>query len=138
MEQIKHEAATQPLIDLIRANNDKDLYIRHAAVLALSRLGKADPIVALANDPSKAVRTAAVLVLRKLQNENIALFLNDKDEYIATEAARAINDDYSIVKALPALANCLADKRYKSEALLRRAINAALRVGSEKRTQPPF
>ncbi len=130
--QLKHEAAIQPLIDLIRANNDQDLYIRHAAVLALSRIGKAEPVLALASDPSKAVRTAAVLVLRKLQNEQVAVFLNDKDEYIATEAARAINDDYSIIKALPALANCLADKRYKSEALLRRAINAAVRVGSEK------
>lgn len=128
--QIKHEAATQPLIDLIRANNDKDLYIRHAAVLALSRLSKADPVLALSNDPSKAVRTAAVLVLRKLKDERINIFLDDKDPYVATEAARAINDDHSIPGALPALAACLRMKNKASEALLRRAINAAVRVGS--------
>lgn len=130
--QIKHEAAIQPLIDLLKANNDTDLYIRHAAVLALSRIGKAEPMLALANDPSKALRTAAVLVLRKLKSEKIAVFLNDKDEYIVTEAARAINDDLSIPAALPALAAALSDQRFKGEPLLRRAINAAVRVGTEK------
>ncbi|MCC6726220.1 MAG: HEAT repeat domain-containing protein [Saprospiraceae bacterium] len=129
--QIKHEAALQPLIDLIRANNDKDLYIRHAAVLALSRIGKADPILALSSDPSKAVRTAAVLILRKLKDERINIFLDDKDQYVATEAARAINDDHSIPGALPALAATLRMKNPASEALLRRAINAAVRVGSD-------
>lgn len=130
--QIKHQDAIQPLIDLLRANNDADLYIRHAAVLALSRIGKAEPMLALANDPSKALRTAAVLVLRRLKSEEIAVFLNDKDEYIVTEAARAINDDLSIPAALPALAAALSDKRFKGEPLLRRAINAAVRVGTEK------
>ncbi len=130
--QIKHEPAVQPLINMLKDNNDADLYIRHAGVLALSRIGKAEPMIALANDPSKALRTAAVLVLRKLNHESIAQFLNDKDEYIATEAARAINDDLSITPALPALAATLADKRFKSEPLLRRAINAAVRVGGDK------
>lgn len=130
--QIKHEAAIQPLIDLLKANNDADLYLRHAAVVALSRIGKAEPMFALANDPSKALRTAAVLVLRKLGHEKVALFLNDQDEYIATEAARAINDDLSIPAAMPALAGCLADKRFKSEPLLRRAIGAAQRLGGDR------
>ncbi len=58
--------------------------------------------------------------------------MNDKDEYIVTEAARGINDDLSIPAALPALAATLKDKRYTAEPLLRRAINAALRVGTEK------
>jgi len=120
------------LIQMLDANNDEDVYLRHAAVLALSRIGKVEPIVALANNPSKALRTAAVLVLRRLKNDNIALFLNDKDEYIVTEAARGINDDLSIPAALPALAATLAETRFTSEPLLRRAINAALRVGSPK------
>ena len=130
--RITHQAAVEPLIDLLKTNNDEDVYIRHAGVLALSRIGNVAPIVALANNQSKALRTAAVLVLRRMKNENIALFLNDKDEYIVTEAARGINDDLSIVGALPALAATLNDKRFTSEALLRRAINAALRVGGAK------
>jgi quinoprotein glucose dehydrogenase len=130
--QLKHVAAVEPLINMLKTNNDEDHYIRHAGALALSRIGKVEPITALANNPSKALRTAAVLVLRHLKNEQIALFLNDKDEYIATEAARGINDDLSIPSALPALAATLKEKRFTSEALLRRAINAALRVGGEK------
>lgn len=124
-----NQDAVQPLIDLLKANNDEDVYIRHAAVLALSRIGKAEPIIALSSNPSKALRTAAVLVLRKLKDPNISVFLNDSDEYIVAEAARAINDDLSIIPALPALAATLKETRFKSEVVLRRAINAALRVG---------
>jgi hypothetical protein len=47
-----------------------------------------------------------------------------------TEAARAINDDGSIEAAVPALARVLDDRRFTAEPLLRRAINANLRVGS--------
>ncbi|MBK7935986.1 MAG: HEAT repeat domain-containing protein [Lewinellaceae bacterium] len=130
--QLAHPAAVQPLIDLLKTNNDNDVYIRHAAVLALARIGKTEPVIALATSPDKALRTAAVLVLRRLKNDNVALFLNDPDEYIAAEAARAINDDWSIPAALPALAAVLKEKRFASEPLLRRAINAALRVGGEK------
>lgn len=130
--RIAYQDAVSPLIQMLEANNDEDVYLRHAAVLALSRIGKIEPIVALANNPSKALRTAAVLVLRRMKNDNIALFLNDKDEYIVTEAARGINDDLSIPAALPALAATLAETRFTSEPLLRRAINAALRVGSPK------
>ncbi len=130
--RIRHQAAVKPLLDMIEKNNDEDVYIRHAGVIALYRIGQADPVVALASSNSKALRTAAVLVLRRLKDPQIAKFLQDKDEYIVTEAARAINDDLSIPAALPELAAVLGEKRFKSEALLRRAINAALRVGGEK------
>ncbi|GAB3318584.1 c-type cytochrome [Larkinella ripae] len=130
--RIKYQPAVEPLLNLIKANNDEDVYLRHAAVLALSRIGQAEPMVALANNPDKSLRLAAVLVLRRLSSEKISAFLQDKDEYIATEAARAINDDLSIEKALPALAATLNDTRFSSEPLLRRAINACLRVGGEE------
>jgi putative heme-binding domain-containing protein len=117
---------------MLEANNDEDLYLRHAAVLALARIGEVAPIVALADSDNRSLRIAAVLVLRRLQHEQVALFLEDKDEYIVTEAARAINDDWSIEPALPALASLLKEEKYTSEPLLRRSINAALRVGGEK------
>ncbi|MFM6948236.1 MAG: HEAT repeat domain-containing protein [Aquirufa sp.] len=128
----KVESAIPALIKLIENNNDQDIYIRHAAVLALARIGKEEPIVALSTSNNKALKTAAVLVLRRLASPRIAIFLKDSDEYIATEAARAINDDESIVDALPALAECLSNSQFKSEALIRRAINACLRVGTPK------
>ncbi|WP_273216234.1 PVC-type heme-binding CxxCH protein [Runella zeae] len=133
--RISYGDAITPLIEMLAANNDEDVYIRHAGVLALSRIGKAEPMAALANNPSKALRTAAVLVLRRLRSDKIAVFLQDKDEYIVAEAARAINDDLSIPTALPALAATLKDARFTSEVILRRAINAALRVGGDQELQ---
>lgn len=127
--RIAYPQAIAPLLEMIENNNDKDLYIRHAGVLALSRIGAVEPILALANSSSRALRIAAVLVLRRLGSAEVTLFLSDEDEYIVTEAARAINDDWSIERALPALAATLNDARFSSEPLLRRAINACLRVG---------
>ena len=130
--RIKHQEAIQPLLDMLVANNDEDVYLRHAAVLALSRIGNPEPLVALSNNQNKSLRLAAVLALRKLQDPRIVDFLNDQDPFIVTEAARAINDDWSIEEALPALANLLTSERFtNSEPILRRSINAALRVGSD-------
>ncbi|MGC1516144.1 MAG: HEAT repeat domain-containing protein, partial [Maribacter sp.] len=111
------ERAIDALLDMIEANNDNDVYLRHAAILALSRIGKPEPMLALATNENKSLRLAAVLVLRKLQDPNIATFLNDADEYIVTETARAINDDWSIVDALPALASTLDNEELSSEPL---------------------
>jgi len=130
--RLEYKGAIEPILEMIERNNDEDVYIRHAGVLALARIGEVDPIAALSKHPSKAIRTAAVLVLRKLSSDKIALFLQDADENIVTEAARAINDDLSIPAALPALATVLNDQRFTSEPLLRRAISACLRVGTEK------
>ncbi|HZB12476.1 MAG TPA: HEAT repeat domain-containing protein, partial [Chryseolinea sp.] len=130
--RLQYSKAVDPLLKMIEKNNDEDVYLRHAAVLALSRIGQEEPMAALANNSNEALRRAAVLVLRRMQNEKVALFLNDKSESIATDAARAINDDLSIPAALPALAATLNEKRFTSEPFLRRAINACLRVGTEK------
>lgn len=133
--RIAYEPAINPIIELLRANNDEDAYIRHAGSLALARIGKPAPVVALSSDPSRAVRIAAVVALRRMKEPGIAVFLGDKDEYVVTEAARAINDDLSIEGALPALGDLLATTNFTSEALLRRAINANLRTGSDKALQ---
>jgi quinoprotein glucose dehydrogenase len=129
--RIAFAPAVEPILKMLEANNDEDVYLRHAGVLALARIAKEEPVAALADSPNRAMRIAAVLVLRRLRSEKVALFLKDKDEYIVTEAARAINDDWSIEGALPALAATLNEKRFSSEPLLRRAINACLRVGGE-------
>lgn len=130
--RIESKDAVAPLIAMINLNNDEDLYIRHAGVMALARIGQFDPIVALVNSPERDLRIAAVLVLRRLRSEKVALFLQDKEEYIVTEAARAINDDLSIENALPDLAALLKEERFTSEPLLRRGISACVRVGGDK------
>jgi putative heme-binding domain-containing protein len=133
--RIAYEPAINPVIEMLQANNDADAYLRHAGSLALARIGKADPVLALSGSPSRALRIAAVVALRRMQHPGIASFLKDQDEFIVTETARAINDDLSIKDALPALGDVLATTKFKNEALIRRAINANLRVGTDKAMQ---
>ncbi len=133
--RIMYEPAINGIIELLNSNNDEDVYIRHAGSLALARIGKADPIIALSKNPSRAVRIAAVVALRRMSHPGITAFLSDADEFVVTEAARAINDDLSIKDALPALGNVLKTTKFTNEALLRRAINANLRVGTEEALQ---
>ena len=75
------------------------------------------------------MRIAAVVALRRMKDPSVARFLADQDEYIVTEAARAINDDGGIEGALPPLAAAL-DGKVTNEPFVRRAINANLRVGT--------
>jgi putative heme-binding domain-containing protein len=133
--RIGYSPATPSLLALLERNDNEDAYIRHAATLALARFNDPEPLIALSNYYSKAVRLAAVLSLRRMEHPGIAAFLNDGDEYIVTEAARAINDDFSIEAALPALGDLLVTTNFTNEALIRRAINANLRVGTEKSMQ---
>jgi quinoprotein glucose dehydrogenase len=127
--------AIEPIIAMLRTNNDVDAYLRHAGALALARINKPEPLKKLATDTSRAVRIAAVVALRRMQSPAIIEFLNDTDAFVVTEAARAINDDLSIVEALPALAVTLNRTKFTNEALIRRAISACLRGGTEKSMQ---
>ena len=133
--RIMYEPAINGIIELLSSNNDEDVYIRHAGSLALARIGKADPIIALSKNPSRAIRIAAVVALRRMSHPGITAFLGDTDEFVVTEAARAINDDLSIKDALPALGNLLKTTRFNNEALIRRSINANLRVGTDETLQ---
>lgn len=133
--RIKYEPAVAPIITCLAENNDADAYLRHGGCLALARIGKADPVLALSSSPSRALRIAAVVTLRRMSHPGITRFLDDKDEFVVTEAARAINDDLSIKDALPALGNLLNTTTFTNEALLRRAINANLRAGTDAALQ---
>ena len=130
--RIKYAPAIPHIIQMLQKNDDEDAYLRHAGSLALARIGEISPVANLALHDSRALRIAAVVALRRMQAPEIATFLNDKDEFIVTETARAINDDYSIEAALPALANLLAETTFDNEALIRRAINANLRLGTDR------
>lgn len=127
--RIGQASAFQAITQMLIANNDEDAWLRHAGAIALSRLNQEKQLIALSKHNSKALRMAAVVALRRMQSPGVAKFLEDKDELIVTEAARAINDDYSIEPALPDLARVLKEPRFSQEALLRRVINANLRVG---------
>ena len=115
--RFKDESAVNGLIRLLALNNDEDVYLRQAAVLSLSRIGVQTPIINLRSSPDRSLRIAAVLVLRRWSHPDLRYFLTDEDDYIVLEAARAINDDWSVDEALPALASLLNSTQLTSEAL---------------------
>lgn len=126
--RLQYNAAFQPIVASVANNGEQDLWLRHASMIALSRLSTSEALVGLRKHDSEAVRIAAVVALRRMENAGVAVYLDDT-EFIATEAARAINDDFSIDGALPQLANALNKNSFQNEAFVRRAINANLRVG---------
>lgn len=128
----KNADAIQALITVLEENNDEDAYLRHAATFALAQIGKVEPVAALSTHPSKAVRMGAVIALRRMESPELAKFLNDADELIVTEAARAIHDDFSVPAALPALGAILNTTPFQNEALIRRVISANQRVGKDE------
>jgi quinoprotein glucose dehydrogenase len=135
---LKSQAPTASLIEFLRLNDDKDLYLRHAAVVALSRIADTNALLAtVTNNAPHAVRMGILLTLRRLGSAEVSRFLLDSAPDIVLEAARAIYDA-PIESALPTLAawqgNPGSGGSYDSELthfLLRRVLNANFRLGGE-------
>jgi quinoprotein glucose dehydrogenase len=130
--------AVDPLFAMLRENDDRDPFLRHAGVFALHRIGDVDAALARADDPSRAVRLAVLLQLRRSGRGEIARFLADSDPFLMVEAARAIHD-VPIPDALPALAALAESRRLPTDddpqssyALHRRVIGANRTLGSEE------
>jgi quinoprotein glucose dehydrogenase len=119
--------ATEPLFEMLRENADQDAWLRHAGVMGLVGSGDVAAIVARSGDPSVSVRLASLLALRRLNREEIAVYLQDKDPAIVFEAARAIHDA-PINAAMPKLAGML-DSTLPDKAWTR-AINATYRLSA--------
>jgi putative heme-binding domain-containing protein len=120
------------VVDMLVDNDGHDMYIQHVGAIALAAVGDARALEALSTHANAAVRSAAVVALGRMKHAGVARFLKDADATIATDAARAINDDGSIAGAVPALAAALTDTPLTGEPYLRRALNANLRVGSRE------
>ena len=126
----KIREAAPALIELAANEGSRDPYLRHAAMMGLKGALTPEQLAELHNHEHRTVRLAAIVALRNLKAPAVSSFLEDKDELILLEAARAIHDDQSIPEALPALSRLLDRPGLTNEALMRRVINAAFRVGS--------
>jgi quinoprotein glucose dehydrogenase len=120
---------------MLRQNADKDPYLRHAGAIALTWIGDVDALIRAGKDESSSVRMGALLAMRRLQRDEIAMFLHDPDPFIVLEAARAINDEpingaaqnlAMLISETPNFASTAEEK----EALLRRVLNANFHVGT--------
>lgn len=123
-----------PLFELLKANNDKDPYLRHAAVMGLVHAVH-NPVdlwnawkLAKNKHDLVSVRMGVLLALRKLESDKVAEFLADDEPRIVVEAARAIYDE-RMMAAFPALAK-LADSTARPDAIAFRALAANFWLGS--------
>jgi quinoprotein glucose dehydrogenase len=125
-----------PLIAMLRTNNDVDPYLRQAAVVGLTELVSDAKLAELAGklhgDDSAAVRLGIALTCRRHKSPAIAQYLEDANPTIVEEAARAINDE-RIADAYPALAK-LAD-RPATDPVAYRALNAAFKIGTKEQAE---
>jgi quinoprotein glucose dehydrogenase len=122
--------ALMPLLSLLREDQDKDPYLRHAAVMGLAGLGDVAALEQIAGDASPAVRRGVLLALRRLGSASVSRFLSDPDPSLVLEAARAIND-VPIEEAMPQLA-AVVPTAASSRPLLRRVANANFRLGQRE------
>jgi quinoprotein glucose dehydrogenase len=119
--------AIEPLCSMLRNNEDKDPYLRHAGVMGLVGSGNRVAWQQAARNASPSVRMGVLLALRRVEDPDVARFLNDPDPRLVLEAARAIYD-VPIAPALPALAALRHDAK-SPLALLRRVYSANFRLG---------
>jgi len=136
--KLRAKGGINSIIELLRRNDDRDAFLRHAAVHALEGMEDPEAILQYSNDASPAVRRAVLLVLRRHEDARVAQFLFDPEPSLVVESARAIHD-LDLREALPALA-ALGDSRdgllpvrgddpQTSLALHRRMISANLTLG---------
>lgn len=124
------------LRDLLIENADQDPVVRHAGILALSRLPDSAPLLLKIRHGNVALRRGLVLALRRKLSSRVKSFLEDDEASIVVEAARAIHDE-PIVDAISDLA-AIADKPLSSadetlnDALVRRVMNANFRLGGRE------
>lgn len=136
--KLRRREAIPAILEMLRANNDQDAYLRHGGVMALVGINHVTSLLEAAKDKSAAVRMAVLLGFRQLGRPEFAQFLQDKDPRIVIEAARAVNDA-PIDAAMRKLA-VLADdppalpEKYQVPLLLR-ALNANLRAGTPRHAE---
>lgn len=107
-------------------------YLRYSHSWALSRCATAEQLSAPANRSASIMgRMCCLLALRHQRSPLAATYLDDPSDRIATEAARAIHDDFSIDGGMLALAQSLNSRASQTEAFARRAINANYRQGTD-------
>ncbi len=125
--KIGSEKSVGPLVQLARANGDKDAYVRHGVVMGLVGCATGGDLLKLADSDSPAVRLAGLLALRRLQKQQVARWLQDADPRNVLEAARAINDT-PIPEAFADLSRLTIGKG-TPDALVYRVLNANFRLG---------
>lgn len=131
LARLEAPEAVDPLVDVLIANADQDVAIRHAAAFALKTCARPQALRDLAKHSNRSARLGALLALRMRHSPSLATFLEDEDPAIAEEAARGIYD-LTIDKAMPQLAELIGQTTSTNEMWLRRILAANFRLGGGK------
>ncbi|QTN32319.1 c-type cytochrome [Akkermansiaceae bacterium] len=116
--------AIDAVITLLAENDNKDAYLRHAGVLALTASSPEQIAAKTLAHESASVRLAAAVAFRRLSSPLAAKLLADADPKVAAEAAHAIYDDPAIKAAYPSLADLIRTNPKASAPTARRSIAA--------------
>jgi quinoprotein glucose dehydrogenase len=139
LSKVVSQHAIEFILKMLDENVDQDPVLRHAGVLALSRVPGQESLIKALDGAGTSARTALLLALRRRKSEAVGKLLHDPEPLIALEAARAIHDE-GIAEALPQLA-ALADQPMPSgddgltDALVRRVMNANFRLGQKEHAE---
>lgn len=129
--------AFDPLLQLaLQAEDNNDVYLRHAAVVGLAGCASEKQLQTLSGHALPPVRMLSLLALHRLKNAGISHFLFDHTPTIQYEAIRLIHDT-PIEGARPALITILDEmlEKEKTKAPLliwRRLIHSAFRLSGEQ------
>lgn len=123
-----------PLLALVKDNGDRDVYVRHGAIMALAESQSAADLLARAEGAPASVRLALILALRRQAHPGLARFLDDPDPLLAAEAARALYD-LPVEGGYGALAARLGATD-RGAPFLRRAVASAEQLGRPEDIDP--
>ena len=134
--KLAYQPAIEDLFDLLKRNQDKDPFLRHAVVMGLYYMDALDLLVPYMQASSVAVRMGMVLVLRRLHDPRLKMFLQDTNPLIVLEAARAIHDlrIKEAMEPLAQLANmsfCKGHTQDNCQSLTRRVLSANIYLGDQ-------
>ena len=80
------------LFQLAGQNNDQDVYLRHAIVMALVGIDDLPQIERGVRSEQLAVQRVSLLALRRLKRGEVSTFLEHPNFELVREAALAVND----------------------------------------------
>ncbi len=129
--ELQLDRAVDSVSAMLVAAADTDPGLRHAGIMAFKGVTDVKRLHALASHPSRSVRLAAVVALRKRLDSGIAIFLQDSDSGVQLEAARAIHDIPELHGELPNVAQLISG-RMAVDPLAHRVLNANFRAGGDE------
>lgn len=135
--RIGDTTALSAVLEMIKLNGNDDPVLRHAGVMALLGVSNDQYLSSLVRNESVAIRHAAVIALRRMGSPKIIGFIGDTNLKIADDVIRAIHDTQ--IEEARAVVSALLDDEWLGTAqrpvtrmILRRLIHSAYRIPNEQ------